>query len=68
MRTPRRQPQQPVANGKTGHARRAATPRGRAFVTAVPLLIALGLLVSSCVISVDSPRPIYGYGFAYASY
>ena len=68
MRAPTRQPQQPVENGKSGQAHGAAMPRGRAFVTAVPLLIGLGLLVSSCMINVDSPRPIYGYGFAYGSY
>ena len=67
MRAPTRQPQPPAENGESGHAHGAAMPRGRAFVMAVPLLIGLGLLVSACMINVDSPRPIYGYGFAYGS-
>ena len=68
MRAPTSQPQQPAEHGESGHAHGPAMPRGRAFVMAVPLVIGLGLLVSACVIKVDSPRPVYGYGYAYAPY
>jgi hypothetical protein len=67
MRAPARQPQRPVENGESGHAHGAAMPRRRASVMAVPLLIGPGLLLSACMINVDSPRPIYGHGFPYGS-
>lgn len=39
----------------------AAMARGRGLLMGVPLLIGLGLLLSACMVSVESPGPVYGY-------
>ena len=38
----------------------------RSFMMAVPMLVAIGLLLSACL-TTDAPKPVYGYGLPYGS-